>query len=600
MEKDKIKWSIKKKILMGLIGLSILITITLMFISNNMIERAKSQVLGEMDIQLRRDYDTMVKSQVEAVVSMLEEINESVQKREITLTQGKELGASLIRGIRYGENDIGYFWVDTPKGKNIVMLGNKEVEGINRINLQDAKGNYIVQEINANAMEPGGGYTDYWFPKPGETEALPKRSYSLYFKPFDWVVGTGLYIDDIDNIINTQKEEVWQQKREIFFTMIMWASICLVVIAIIALYIGKKISDPIIKLTQLIDKTAKFDLAYDDSFKALLKNKDETSFMAKQVYDMREALRKIVVNLKEQSQNLLDNSKTLSLNTSETSISIDEVAKTIEELAGGATSQASEANESTVKLEGLNERIDELIKSTNIINEHANTTNEANNKSLATMEELQRNFKANNEMSEQISRNINSLSEKSTYIGQIVGVIQSIAEQTNLLALNAAIEAARAGDAGKGFAVVAEEVRKLAEETASSTQKIESITTEIQREIEKANDTMAETKVVVKNADNAAIEVGKVFEETTEAIRKITEQLESLAKNIDTVNQYKEDVTFSIQNIASVIQQSSASTEEVSASVEEQSATIQEIADMAEKLKIIANDLEDKINIFKV
>jgi len=600
MKLQKTNWGIKSKILISLIGLSIIITVILMFISNHMIDKVKNEVIKEMDAQLRKDYDVMVKSEVETVVSMLEKIYDKVQKGEITLEEGKKLGADLVRGLKYGNNGDGYFWVDTSKGINVVFLGKKDQEGKSRINLQDTKGSYIIKEIIANGMKDGGGYTNYWFPKPGETESLPKRSYSLYFKPFDWVIGTGSYIDDIDNIIDMEKQKVEVQKKKIIMTMFMWGGVCLLIIGGIALYIGKRISNPIMELTKLVDKTAKFDLAYDDSFEVLLKNRDETGIMAKQVYNMRKGLRKIVENIKDQSKNLLDNSKYLSQNTNETALSIEEVAKAIEELASGAASQAAETNESTLKLGNLNEKIDDLIKSTNLISKYTNATNEINNKSLSTMEELQRSFSANNEMTEEISRNINSLSEKSSYIGQIVGVIQSIAEQTNLLALNAAIEAARAGDAGKGFAVVAQEVRKLAEETANSTQKIETITTEIQKEIENVNHTMNSTKVVVENADKAAIEVGKVFKETTDAIGKITVQLENLVKNIDVVNQYKEDVTFSIQNIASVIQQSSASTEEVSASVEEQSATMQEVANMAEKLKSIADVLEDKVNIFKV
>ncbi|MCT4563473.1 MAG: methyl-accepting chemotaxis protein [Maledivibacter sp.] len=600
MKLRKSKSSIRNKIFLNSIALSIVLTIILMIISNYTINEIKGHVTQGVDTLLRDEFDRLIKLEVETAVGILKGINNKVQKGEITLEEGKKLGADLLRDIRYGDDGNGYFWADTSKGDNIVLLGKKDVEGKNRINLQDSKGLYLLKAVISKGMEPGGGYTDYWFPRPGETEPLPKRCYTLYFEPFDWVIGTGAYIDDIEYVVDDYEQGLEKYKGHSIIIMLIWAGICLAIIGVVAMLVGRKISRPIIRLTSLIDKTTKLDLVYDESYEVLLKNNDETGLMANQVFDMRKVLREMAGSIKGQSNDILNNSQFLSQNTNETALSIDEVAKAVEELADGATNQASEANEGTMKLESLNEKIDELIQSANLINKYTNDTNEVNHRSLSTMKELQHNFKANNEMVHQVNENINSLSEKSSYIGQIVGVIKSIAEQTNLLALNAAIEAARAGDAGKGFAVVAEEVRKLAEETGSSTQKIESITTEIEHEIEKVNHTMDETKVVVQNADKAAMEVEKVFEETTESIEKITQQLERLTNNIDIVSKYKEEVTFSIENITSVIQQSSASTEEVSASVEEQTATIAEIASMAEKLKVIARDLEDKVNIFSI
>ena len=134
--------------------------------------------------------DLLIKCEVETAVSMLQVLAEKQQKGEMTLEQAKKLGAELLRALRYGKD--GYFWADTEEGVNVVLYGRKDVEGRNRLEDKDQKGNFYIKEFMGKA-KAGGGYAEYWFPKLGESVAKPKRSYVLLFKPFGWVVGTGFY-----------------------------------------------------------------------------------------------------------------------------------------------------------------------------------------------------------------------------------------------------------------------------------------------------------------------------------------------------------------------------------------------------------------------
>ena len=134
--------------------------------------------------------DVLVKSEVETAVSMLQGIYENHKQGAMTLEKAKELGADLLRKLRYGAD--GYFWADTTEGVNVVLYGRKDVEGRNRLEDKDPKGTFYVKEFLAKA-KAGGGYVEYWFTKKGEATPLPKRSYVLLFEPFGWVVGSGYY-----------------------------------------------------------------------------------------------------------------------------------------------------------------------------------------------------------------------------------------------------------------------------------------------------------------------------------------------------------------------------------------------------------------------
>jgi methyl-accepting chemotaxis protein len=291
-----------KKISTKIITLNVFVVLLTALLIGGMAAFKMSEIsnntITTIDTTVRNDYDEKIKNGVQNVITMLEGINKKYQAGDITLEEAKKLGADLTREMKYGQG--GYFWIDTVEGLNVVLLG-KETEGTNRYEFQDVKGKYIIKEIVANGLKEEGGYTDYWFPKKGEDVASPKRGYSKAFKDFNWVIGTGNYVDDIDKFIATEKTIMSKSfiRNVIAFVILIVGVIGFSVI--IAYYFSKKISKPILAISNLVDKTAKLDLAYDKNYEGILKNKDETGIIARSVVDLRKALREIIIDLKDNS-----------------------------------------------------------------------------------------------------------------------------------------------------------------------------------------------------------------------------------------------------------------------------------------------------------
>jgi methyl-accepting chemotaxis protein len=143
------------------------------------------------EVKFSSNQDMLIRSEVETAISMLQAIYTKHQQGEMTLEQAKKLGADLLRELRYGSD--GYFWADTTEGINVVLYGKKDVEGTNRLESSDRNGVFYIKEF-LETGKAGGGYVEYWFPKRGESESQPKRSYVLLFQPFGWVVGSGYYL----------------------------------------------------------------------------------------------------------------------------------------------------------------------------------------------------------------------------------------------------------------------------------------------------------------------------------------------------------------------------------------------------------------------
>nr|WP_307897192.1 methyl-accepting chemotaxis protein [Clostridium botulinum] len=398
----------------------------------------KDKVLENQRKIMVQSYDLGIQNEVESAISVLEGINKRYQKGELKLQEAKKLGADLLRDMRYGKE--GYFWADTLEGINVVLLG-KDTEGKSRLEMQDAKGKYLIKEIIENGKKEEGGFTDYYFPKEGGSEALPKRSYSKLFKPFDWVIGTGNYIDTIDKIILTEQKSLEKQifNKITFLLIMMVVMLSLAITAGITL--GKKISSPILHITKLVEKTANFDLVDDENFNNILKFKDETGVIGQAVVDLREQLRHIFESVKDNSNLLLSNSQILSQSSETTADSIEAVGKTLEELAKGSVDQAKNSQIIVESLSGFSEELNGVVDTANKVKDFSKETEKENIKGRDSIDILNKKFVENKTALFMVGQNVNELWTKSNSIGEIVVKIQNIAEQTNLLALNAAIEA---------------------------------------------------------------------------------------------------------------------------------------------------------------
>lgn len=535
-------------------------------ISSESMKQLQSKALETMEADERESYDEQIKQQVDNVVSLCQTIYDQYQAGVYTEEEAKKLAADEIRQLRYG--DGGYFWIDQYDGTNVVLLGN-DTEGTNRMETKDANGYQMVKEIIRVGQEADGGYTDYVFPKEGETEPSPKRSYSKAFEPFEWVIGTGNYTDYIDDKVASIEKDFTSYVTNKRTTFIISTIIEGAVVVFLLILIILNIIKPLKKCISSIGVMEQGDFSQALGT-ALLKRRDDFGKLAGSIESMRTEMNGLIGEVKSQATEITGMVQEIDTNIQALDEEIENVSATTEELAAGMQETAASSEE----INAMSHEIESAAKSIATRSQDgAMEADDIRDRAVSIKKTTTENDKRTKAIHAEINEGLTKALEDIKVVDQIGVLAESIMEitgQTNLLALNASIEAARAGEAGKGFAVVADEIRVLAEQSKAAVVHIQDV-----------------TKNVVESVTNLADGAKKLLEFVG------TDVVDSFAGFSDMADSYSNDAG----SIDGLVTDFSASSEQLLASINGVMDAIGEVSKAATEGATGTNDIAEKTGV---
>ena len=401
---------------------------------------------------------------------------------------------------------------------------------------------------------------------------------------------------------NVLEKEIFEDLNNMVKTGIMTIIVIILLSIGAAIWLGNKITKPLIKLTGYLNLTARFDLVNvaDKEMNLLLNRKDEIGVMTNAVADMRRNLRNMAKDIKGDGNTLKEYTNSVSNIMEEASMGIESVSEATRDLADQSVQLAIIAQEGVENLHSLTDNISTAVLNSNDISHYIEMITESSQYGIKAINKLHHSVTHTTQSSSKVLEKVTLLEARSEAISQIVNTISNIAKQTNLLALNASIEAARAGEQGKGFAVVADEIRKLAENVAVNTREIDSTINEILKDILEAKEEVKVSNSAAKETMEAKINTESRFKDIESAIEHIVLKVKTLIDNINSIDENKSTVLTSMERVSAISEETSATTEEVSASMEQQFAHIQNVSDSTTELNQIATDLNKLISLYKV
>lgn len=463
--------------------------------------------------------------------------------------QGDIEGA--LRNIRFGS--AGYFFIYDSLGNNIFHGISPEKQGKNLINLKDSKGTKIIVGLLVAAKTKDGIFS-YFHKKPNSAVQIEKLSYTATIANTDWIIGTGAYIDDIETII-TEYAHTAENNLADKMRFIIFISTALIIITAFIIFIAAtKMVNPIKRMAVNLNDIAQGE---GDLTKRLeVQGNDEIALLGSSFNLFVDKLRNTISEINTATVGITQAGEDMNQQSNEISVQLQHHNNETDQVVSAITEMSSTANE-------VANNTNQVAEATQAVTQDIIHAQECVEISLTEVSALVKEIDG-------AANSINSLSEQSQKINNVLTVIGSIAEQTNLLALNAAIEAARAGEQGRGFAVVADEVRSLASRTQSSTLEINEMLTELHRLVALSVDAMSLSQDRSVRSVESSNAISESLISVTTAITSINDMSTQIATATTEQSSVTEEVNrnvYAIQEIVKALTQSSNKAEKIAANV---------------------------------
>lgn len=516
------------------------------------------EAVGSLGDVMMEERKTGVRNAVESAHGVLQHYHRRELAGELSREDAQAAAMAAVRELRYADRE--YFFITDTHPRTVMHPIRPELDGKDMSDVADPRGKRLFVEFAEVARRSGAGFVDYLWPVPGSSEPQPKVSYVQAFAPWGWVLGSGVYVNDIDATF-------WgHAQRTLALGLLAIALVVLMSWRIgrgILRQLGGEPSD----LQRVALQIAERDLTSHVKVAA-----DDTRSVTYAMDQMQSRLAEVIRRVRDNAHDVTDAVR----EAAEAGRSIHEASMRQTEVAG---STAAAIEQMAVSIAHVSEN-----------------TDEARGNSQRTAEIAQRGEGLARDASDGIiqisdtvtraAKQIQVLRDRSGEIGEIADVIREISDQTNLLALNAAIEAARAGEQGRGFAVVADEVRKLAERTGAATAQISQVIVSVKTETESA---VASIEQIVPKVDSGA----RMSKQAADALREIREGARDTLVRL-------EDVVTSMKELSSASNSVATNMQEVAEMAERSSDEIRSSAESSEKLKHSAEALEQLTAGFRV
>ena len=399
--------------------------------------------------------------------------------------------------------------------------------------------------------------------------------------------------------VTIDQTEMMHDVNQMGMYMLILLAFVILMGVLYSMWLSYSIVSPIKAATNHIQKIAQLDFRHDVE-ETFLQRSDELGNIAKALKQILENFRHLAGQIGESSQQVAAASEELTATSEETAKAAGNIAELSTDIVYRSDHQVREIFNVVSSMEEISAQVEEISGNTEEINNASSNVSEKTSLGRIKIEEVSLQMDHIAISSEEVRDSLKQVNQSSHEMDQIIHVIKEISEQTNLLALNAAIEAARAGEAGKGFAVVSDEIRKLAEETRTSTNRIDLIIKNNHEVIQKANDNMLLSKQEIDKGQQTVHEAIYSFEEIAELIIVVASQVKNITQAIQQVAIGTETVVSSAHTIETMSQEISDHIQNVSAATEEQTAATEEVTSSSSALSEQAELLQELIEQFKL